>query len=331
MDYIPDSKRYDSMKYNRCGKSGLLLPIVSLGMWHNFGDGAVFENCRAMVRTAFDLGITHFDLANVYGPPQGSAEDNFGKILNLDFRGYRDDMVISTKAGFMMRPGPYGDWGSRKYLLSSLDNSLKRMGLEYVDIFYHHRPDPNTPLEETMSALDQAVRQGKALYAGISNYNPDRTKAAIKILKDLGTPCLIHQMRYSMFDRTPEDGLLDVLEKEGVGAIAYSPLGKGMLTDRYLDGIPKDSRAAGPSNFLKPSDLTPSAMKKVRELNEIAEARGQSLAQMALAWALRNGRITSVLVGASKLSQIEDSVKSVNNLEFSEAELSEIEKILAQQ
>ncbi len=331
VDYIPDSKRYDGMKYNRCGKSGLLLPMISLGLWHNFGDEANFENSRAMVRRAFDLGITHFDLANNYGPPPGSAEENFGKIMKFDFQGYRDDMIISTKAGYTMRPGPYGDWGSRKYLLSSLDSSLKRMGLEYVDIFYHHRPDPNTPMEETMSALDQAVRQGKALYAGISNYNPEKTRAAVKILKSLGTPCLIHQMRYSMFDRTPEGGLLDALEQEGVGSIAFSPLAKGMLTDRYLEGIPEDSRAAGSSIFLKTSDLTPEVMKKVKALNELAASRGQSLAQIALAWVLRGGRVTSVLVGASKPSQIEDSVKTVNKLDFSEAELTEIEKILAQQ
>ena len=315
MDYIPDSNRYNGMKYSRCGKSGLLLPMISLGLWHNFGGEALFENSRAMVRRAFDLGITHFDLANNYGPPPGSAEENFGKILKLDFKGYRDDMLISTKAGYTMRPGPYGDWGSRKYLLSSLDSSLKRMGLEYVDIFYHHRSDPNTPLEETMSALDQAVRQGKALYAGISNYNPEQTKAAIKILKSFGTPCLIHQMRYSMFDRTPEGGLLDVLEQEGVGSIAFSPLAKGMLTDRYLEGIPKDSRAAGSSIFLKTSDLTPAVMKKVKDLNELAAARGQSLAQMALAWVLRMAGYFCV-GGASKPSQMRILSKRWDKLDF---------------
>ena len=275
MTYLPSEKRYNSMKYNRCGRSGLKLPAVSLGLWHNFGGVDAFENSRAMIHKAFDLGITHFDLANNYGPPPGSAEENFGRILKQDMRAYRDEMVISTKAGYYMWEGPYGDWGSRKYLLSSLDQSLKRMGLEYVDIFYHHRPDPDTPLEETMGALDQAVRQGKALYVGLSNYNAEQTQKAVDILKQLGTPCLIHQPSYSMFNRWIEDGLLEVLEKEGIGCIAFSPLAQGMLTDKYLKGIPEDSRAAKPHGYLKEREITEERLNKIRKLNQLAEERGR--------------------------------------------------------
>lgn len=330
MEYQACSTRYATMKYNRCGKSGLKLPAISLGLWHNFGGVDVFENSRAIARRAFDLGITHFDLANNYGPPPGSAEENFGKIMKLDFKPYRDEMIISTKAGYYMWEGPYGEWGSRKYMLSSLDQSLKRMGLDYVDIFYSHRPDPETPLEETMGALDTAVRQGKALYVGISNYKPDQAKQAIKILRDLGTPCLIHQPSYSMFNRWIEDeGLLDLLEEEGVGSIVYSPLAQGLLTNKYLKEIPADSRAAkSTSRFLNKSDITPEKLNKIHKLNELANERGQSLAQMALAWVLRKGRVTSALVGASKVSQIEDNVAALNNLEFSEEELNKIEQIL---
>ena len=328
MSYLANNERYQAMKYNRCGKSGLKLPAVSLGLWHNFGDVTLFENSRAMVRKAFDLGITHFDLANNYGPPAGSAEENFGRILREDFKSYRDEMIISTKAGYEMWPGPYGDWGSKKYLVSSLDQSLKRIGVDYVDIFYHHRPDPNTPLEETMAALDLIVRQGKALYVGISNYKPEEAKKAIKLLKELGTPCLIHQPRYSMLDRWVEDGLLDVLEEEGVGSIAFSPLGKGLLTDRYLNGIPSDSRAASQSVFLRTDEITAKNVEIAKKLNVIAQNRGQKLAQMALAWVLRGERVTSVLIGASKVSQVEDCAATVNNLSFTEEELKSIEEIL---
>ncbi|WP_079913709.1 L-glyceraldehyde 3-phosphate reductase [Paenibacillus sp. 32352] len=328
MSYIPSNERYETMVYNRCGTSGLMLPAVSLGLWHNFGGHDSYENGRAMVRRAFDLGITHFDLANNYGPPPGSAEENFGKMLQADFAGYRDEMIISTKAGYRMWPGPYGDFGSKKYIVSSLDQSLKRMNLDYVDIFYHHRPDANTPLEETMGALDLLVRQGKALYVGISNYRADRAKEAIAILKSMGTPVVIHQPRYSMLDRWVEDGLLDVLEEQGVGSIAYSPLFKGILTDRYLNGIPKDSRAAGSSVFLKPEELTDEMLGKVRRLDELAKQRGQKLSQMAIAWVLRGGRVTSALIGASKVSQIEDAVAGLSNLSFSEEELAAIESIL---
>jgi len=315
------------MLYNRCGKWGLKLPAVSLGLWHNFGGVDVFENGRAMLRRAFDMGITHFDLANNYGPPPGSAEENFGKYMQLDFRPYRDELIISTKAGYLMWPGPYGEWGTRKYLLSSLDQSLKRMGLEYVDIFYSHRPDPDTPLEETMMALDQAVRSGKALYAGISNYPADMTKEASRILKQLGTPCLIHQPKYSMFERWIEESLLDVLEEEGIGCIPFSPLAQGLLTDRYLNGIPDGSRASKSWGFLKPHQVGP-AIEKVKKLNEIAISRGQSLAQMALAWILKDKRITSVLIGASSVKQLEDNVAMLQNLSFSSEELEAIEKIL---
>lgn len=326
MTYVAQENRYDSMKYNRCGKWGLKLPAVSLGLWHNFGGIDNFENGRAMLHRAFDLGITHFDLANNYGPPPGSAEENFGKILKQDFAAYRDELIISTKAGYLMWPGPYGEWGSRKYLLSSLDQSLKRMGLEYVDIFYSHRPDPDTPLEETMMALDQAVRSGKALYAAISNYPADMTREAARILKELGTPCLIHQPKYSMFVRWVEDELLDVLEQEGIGCIPFSPLAQGLLTDRYLKGIPEGSRATR-EVFLKKEHVD-SAYKKIVALNEIARERGQSLAQMALAWVLRDNRITSVLIGASSVKQIDDNVETLRNLPFSVEELQKIETIL---
>jgi len=305
------------------------LPVVSLGLWHNFGGDAVLENARAMIRTAFDLGITHFDLANNYGPPPGSAEESFGRILAQDFRSLRDEMIISTKAGYLMWPGPYGEWGSKKYLVASLDQSLLRMGLDYVDIFYSHRPDPETPLEETMGALDLVVRQGKALYAGISNYKVPEAREAIGILRRLGTPCLIHQPSYSMFNRWVEDGLLDLLEAEGVGSIAFSPLARGLLSDRYLSGIPADSRAAGPSPALTPKDITEAALARARALNAIASARGQSLAQMALAWVLRGGRVTSVVIGASKPHQVIDCAGAVRSLTFAAEELSKIEAILA--
>jgi L-glyceraldehyde 3-phosphate reductase len=326
MTYIADENRYDTMKYNHCGKSGLKLPAVSLGLWHNFGGIDVFENGREMLHRAFDLGITHFDLANNYGPPPGSAEENFGKILKQDFQAHRDELIISTKAGYLMWPGPYGEWGSRKYMLSSLDQSLKRMGLEYVDIFYSHRPDPDTPIEETMMALDQAVRSGKALYAAISNYPADMTREAARILKELGTPCLIHQPKYSMFVRWIEEGLLDVLEEEGIGCIPFSPLAQGLLTDRYLKGIPEGSRATR-EVFLKKEHVD-TAHDKIIKLNEIALQRGQSLAQMALAWVLRDKRITSVLIGASSVKQIEDNVETLINLSFSDEELQAVEKIL---
>jgi L-glyceraldehyde 3-phosphate reductase len=327
--YIANEQRYDTMQYRRCGKSGLRLPAISLGLWHNFGGADVFENSRAMVRRAFDLGITHFDLANNYGPPYGSAEANFGEILRLDFKPYRDELILSTKAGYDMWPGPYGEWGSRKYLLASLDQSLKRMGVEYVDIFYSHRPDPETPVEETMSALDQAVRSGKALYAGISSYNPAQTAAALKILRELGTPCLIHQPKYSMFVRTPEQGLLDVLGNEGVGAIAFCPLAQGLLTNRYLQGIPAGSRATK-AVFLKTSDITEGRLKQIRALNELAAQRGQSLAQMALAWVLHDGRMTSALIGASRVEQIEQNVAALANLSFAAEELACIDAIVSQ-
>jgi L-glyceraldehyde 3-phosphate reductase len=327
--YPASEKRYDTMQYRRTGRSGLRLPAISLGLWHNFGGADRFENGRAMVRRAFDLGITHFDLANNYGPPPGSAEMNFGQILRMDFAAYRDEMIISSKAGYDMWPGPYGEWGSRKYLLASLDQSLKRMGLEYVDIFYSHRPDPDTPLEETMGALDRAVRSGKALYAGISNYNAEQAAAAIKILRELGTPCLIHQPKYSMFVRTAEQGLFDVLGKDDVGAIAFTPLAQGLLTDRYLHGIPADSRATK-AVFLKESDISEDRLKRIRALNELAKQRGQSLAQMALAWVLRDGRMTSALIGASRVEQIEQNVAALANLNFSADELARIDAIVGQ-
>jgi L-glyceraldehyde 3-phosphate reductase len=313
------------MQYRRTGRSGLLLPAISLGLWHNFGGVDNFENGLAMVRRAFDLGITHFDLANNYGPPYGSAETNFGEILRRDFAAHRDELIISTKAGYDMWPGPYGNWGSRKYLLASLDQSLKRMGLEYVDIFYSHRPDPETPVEETMGALDQAVRSGKALYVGLSNYNASQAAAAVKILRELGTPCLIHQPKYSMFVRTPEQGLLDVLGREGVGTIAFCPLAQGLLTDRYLKGIPADSRATK-EKFLKTSDIDERRLKQIRALNELAVQRGQTLAQMALAWVLL--RVTSALIGASRVEQIEQNVAALTNLSFTAEELARIDAIV---
>jgi L-glyceraldehyde 3-phosphate reductase len=323
--YTANEQRYDTMQYRRTGRSGLLLPAISLGLWHNFGGVDDFENSRAMVRRAFDLGITHFDLANNYGPPPGSAETNFGEILRRDFAAHRDEMIISTKAGYDMWPGPYGNWGSRKYLLASLDQSLKRMGLEYVDIFYSHRPDPETPVEETMAALDQAVRSGKALYVGLSNYNASQTAAAVKILRELGTPCLIHQMKYSIFQRALEQGLLDVLGKEGVGAIAFCPLAQGLLTDRYLKGIPADSRATK-EKFLKTSDIDERRRKQIRALHSLAAQRGQSLAQMALAWVLL--RMTSALIGASRVEQIEQNVAALANLNFTAEELTRIDAIV---
>lgn len=323
-----DRKYLSAIFNNRAGRSGLKLPAISLGLWHNFGGIDVLENGRAMLRRAFDLGITHFDLANNYGPPPGSAEETFGRVLREDLRPYRDEMIISTKAGYYMWPGPYGEWGSKKYLVSSLDQSLKRMGLEYVDIFYHHRPDPDTPLEETMSALDLVVRQGKALYVGLSNYRPEETRAAAKILKELGTPCVIHQPSYSMMNRWIEEGLQDVLQEEGIGSIVFSPLEKGILTDRYLGGIAPDSRAAGPSVFLRAEDLTGERIGQVKRLNDLAAARGQKLSQMALSWVLRGGKVTSALIGASKVSQIEDAVVALRNTSFSAEELGKIDEIL---
>jgi L-glyceraldehyde 3-phosphate reductase len=326
--YVADDKRYDSMEYRRSGRSGIRLPAVSLGLWHNFGGVDNFENSRAMLRRAFDLGITHFDLANNYGPPYGSAEETFGQIFKKDFLPYRDELIISTKAGWDMWPGPYGDLGSRKYMLASLDQSLKRMGLEYVDIFYHHRPDPDTPMEESLGALDTAVRSGRALYVGISAYNAKQTAEAIRILRALGTPCLIHQPKYSMFVRDPEQGLFDVLEKEGVGSIVFSPLAQGLLSDRYLHGIPSDSRAAR-DFFLKKKDIGEDKLSKIRALNEIAKQRGQTLAEMAVAWVLRDPRVTSALVGTSKVSQVDDNVAALKNLKFSAEELRKIDGALA--
>ncbi|MFD2521444.1 L-glyceraldehyde 3-phosphate reductase [Emticicia soli] len=328
MSYIANPERYEKMTYRRCGKSGLKLPAISLGLWHNFGGVDVFENYRAILRTAFDNGITHFDLANNYGPPPGSAEENFGILLKKDFAQYRDELIISSKAGYLMWPGPYGEWGSKKYLVASLDQSLKRMGLDYVDIFYHHRPDPDTPLEETMAALDLIVRQGKALYVGISNYQAEDAAKAIEILKQLGTPCLIHQPKYSMFERWVEGGLLDVLGENGVGCIPFSPLAQGLLTDKYLKGIPTDSRAAKTHGHLQENQVSDGAIAKIRQLNDLAIGRGQTLAQMALAWLLKDYRVTSVLIGASRVSQLEDSLKCLDNLDFSHDELQQIENIL---
>jgi L-glyceraldehyde 3-phosphate reductase len=328
MSYIPNVERYNNMQYTRCGNSGILLPKISLGLWHNFGGVDVYENAKNMVLKAFDLGITHFDLANNYGPPPGSAETNFGYILKQELKAYRDELIITSKAGYLMWPGPYGEWGSKKYLIASCDQSLKRMGLEYVDIFYSHRPDPNTPLEETMMALNQIVKSGKALYAGISSYSPEESQKAIDILKSLGTPCLVHQPSYSMFNRWIEDSLLDTLEKNGVGSVVFSPLFQGLLTDKYLNEIPEDSRVAKPHGFLKASDLTTDKIKKVKALNEIALKRGQKLSQMALAWVLRDNRVTSVIIGASKISHITDAVNAQTNLHFSSEELVLIENVL---
>lgn len=328
MTYQPAANRYSDMEYRRCGNSGLKLSAFSLGLWHNFGQNSDFENSRNLIKTAFDSGITHFDLANNYGPPPGSAEECFGKILKTDFKNYRDEMIISSKAGYTMWDGPYGDWGSKKYLVSSLDQSLKRMDLEYVDIFYHHRPDPETPLEETMAALNLIVQQGKALYAGISNYRPAEAAKAFKILKEMGTPCLIHQPKYSMFERWIEDGLLDLLGKEQVGCIPFSPLAQGLLTDKYINGIPADSRVATSGQFLNASHITTERLDKIKALNTIAEERGQKLAQMALAWILRDPRVTSVLIGSSRPAQILDSIKALENTAFSEEELKKIDLIL---
>jgi L-glyceraldehyde 3-phosphate reductase len=327
--YSPSPTRYDKPSiYRRCGRSGIQLPLISLGLWHNFGNVDAYENGQAIVRRAFDLGITHFDLANNYGPPPGSAETNFGKILGADLAAHRDELIISTKAGYHMWAGPYGEWGSRKYLLSSLEQSLKRLQLDYVDIFYHHRPDPNTPLEESMGALAHAVRSGKALYVGLSNYKPEETARAAKILRDLGTPALIHQPRYSMFDRWIEPALIDVLASEGMGCIPFSPLAQGLLTNRYLDGIPADARAAK-NGFLKSDRITPELLAKITRLNTLAMSRGQSLAQMALAWTVRDPRVTTALIGASKVSQLEDNFAALNTLDFTSYELAQIDTILA--
>lgn len=331
MNYIAETNRYKEMTYRRCGNSGLKLPALSLGLWHNFGGVDVYENYRAILHLAFDRGITHFDLANNYGPPPGSAEENFGRILHQDFKQYRDELIISTKAGYTMWNGPYGDWGSKKYLVSSLDQSLKRMNLDYVDIFYHHRPDPETPLEETMAALDLIVRQGKALYIGLSNYRTPEFEKATKILNDLGTPCLIHQPKYSMFERWVEESLLDSLEKNQVGCIPFSPLAQGLLTNKYLNGVPDDSRLAKANGFLNEQYATPDKIEKAKQLNDIADQRGQTLAQMAIAWLLKDDRVTSVLVGASKPAQLADSLKALDNIIFEENELRAIEDILRDQ
>ncbi|HWQ45545.1 MAG TPA: L-glyceraldehyde 3-phosphate reductase [Longilinea sp.] len=329
MDYLPADSRYDSMDFVRCGRSGLKLPAISLGLWQNFGGINSRENGRAIIRRAFDMGVTHFDLANNYGPPPGSAEENFGWILAQDLKRYRDEMVISSKAGYTMWPGPYGDWGSRKYLISSLDQSLKRMQVDYVDIFYHHRLDPETPLEESMAALDHIVRSGKALYAGISNYSAEDTRKAAKILRGLGTPCLIHQPVYNMFNRWIEGDLLKVLREDGIGCIVFSPLAQGLLTNRYLQGIPTGSRAAGPVGFLQEKDITEVKIEKVRRLNQLAEARGQTMAQMAIAWVLRHPEVTSALVGASSVGQLEDNIAALKVSVFSSEEINQIDAILA--
>jgi L-glyceraldehyde 3-phosphate reductase len=328
MNYLAAESRYTPMPYRRCGRSGLMLPAVSLGLWHNFGHVDHFDNARAVVRHAFDHGITHFDLANNYGPPPGSAESVFGDILKRDFGPYRDELIISSKAGYRMGPGPYGEWGSRKNLISSLDQSLKRLGLDYVDIFYSHRPDPDTPLEETMGALDHIVRSGRALYVGVSNYPPQMLREAAALLRQMGTPCLIHQPRYNLFDRQIEGGLLDALRDEGAGCIAFSPLAQGLLTDKYLGGIPADSRAAKSVGFLTPKDVTPERLTAITHLNDIASARGQKLSQMALAWVLRHAQMTSVLIGASRVSQIDDAVGAVQKLGFNDGEYAAIEQAL---
>ena len=326
---MPDPARYDHMPYRRCGRSGLRLPAISLGLWHNFGSVDPFDTARAMVLRAFDLGITHFDLANNYGPEPGSAEETFGRVLARDLRGHRDELIVSTKAGYRMWPGPYGEWGSRKYLVASLDQSLKRMGLDYVDIFYSHRPDPDTPLEETMGALDHAVRSGRALYAGISSYSPDETREAARILHALGTPCLIHQPKYSMLVREPEQGLFGALADEGIGCIVFSPLAQGLLTDRYLEGIPADSRAAKPHGFLQTDAVTPERQAQLRALNGIAAERGQTLAQLAIAWVLRHEVVTSALIGASRVAQVEDAVAALDRRTLSADELAAVDAALA--
>ncbi len=330
MPYLASETRYDSMSYNRVGRSGLRLPPISLGWWYNFGSVDQFENARAMARYAFDHGITHFDLANNYGPMPGSAEETLGRLLKQDFGPYRDELIISSKAGYYMWPGPYGEWGSRKYLVASLDQSLKRMGLDYVDIFYSHRPDPDTPLEETMGALDFIVRSGRALYVGLSSYDPEQTRRAAQILRDLGTPCLIHQPRYSLLDRWVEDGLLDVLDEEGIGCIVFSPLAQGQLTDRYLKGVPEGARASKTVGVWLTTDAVQDNLPKVRKLNEVAKQRGQKLSQMAIAWVLRRPQVTSALIGASSVGQLEDNLVTLNNLSFSKEELATIEKILGE-
>ena len=327
--YNPSDTRYVSMPYQRCGRSGLKLPAISLGLWHNFGAVDPLENSRAMALRAFDLGITHFDLANNYGPPPGSAEETFGRVLKQDLASYRDELVISTKAGYWMWPGPYGEWGSRKYLVASLDQSLRRLGSDYVDIFYHHRPDPDTPMEETMGALDHIVRSGRALYVGISSYTADQTRDAARLLRELGTPCLIHQPRYNMFDRWIENGLLAVLGEEGIGCIVFSPLAQGLLSDRYLKGIPSDSRAAKPHGFLKSEQVTHDKLARIRRLQDLAQARGQTLAQMALGWVLRHPEVTSALIGASRIAHIEDAIGALANRTFSTGELMVIDEILS--
>jgi len=328
--YLPSETRYDNPSfYRRCGRSGLKLPLISLGLWHNFGGTDSFENGRAIVRRAFDLGITHFDLANNYGPPYGSAEETFGRLLRLDLTPYRDELIVSTKAGYDMWPGPYGNWGSRKYLLASLDQSLQRLGMDYVDIFYHHRPDPETPLEETAGALTHAVRSGKALYAGVSNYGPEQTARIAALLRDAGTPCLIHQPKYNMLDRTPEQGLFDVLQQEGVGSIVFCPLAQGLLTNRYLSGIPADARAARDPRFLKPDHITTEKIAQISALDAVAQGRGQSLAQMALAWVLRQPAVTTALIGTSRPGQLDENVAAVKGLDFSSEELAKIDQLLA--
>ena len=331
MKYVPADTRYEKMRYNRSGRSGLKLPAISLGLWHNWGGVDSLENGRAMIHRAFDLGITHFDLANNYGPPYGSAEENFGRLFQSDLSSYRDELVISSKAGWDMWPGPYGDWGSRKYLIASLEQSLRRMGLDYVDIFYHHRPDPETPLEETMGALDSIVRSGKALYIGISQYGPGETREATKILGDLGTPCLIHQPNYSLFDRWIEDGLLETLDSLGIGCIVFSPLAQGLLTNRYLEGIPSDSRAAKSGTNLSRDEITPARLEQIRKLNSIAQERGQSLAQMALTWVLRKPEVTSALIGASRVGQIEELVEALDAPSMTSEELDKVDVALTSQ
>jgi L-glyceraldehyde 3-phosphate reductase len=328
MNFTASKNRYNEMEYRRCGLSGIKLPAISLGLWHNFGDVDDFDIARDILLNAFDYGITHFDLANNYGPSAGSAEVNFGKVINRELSSYRDEVIISTKAGYFMWPGPYGEWGSKKYLIASLDQSLKRMGLEYVDIFYSHRPDTDTPFEETMAALDQIVRQGKALYVGLSNYDPQQTSEAVELLESLGTRCLIHQPKYSMLVREPENGLLDVLKKKGIGCIPFSPLAQGLLTNKYLRGIPKDSRADKSHGFLQKSAITTELVQKLANLDKIAQKRGQSLAQMSLSWVLRDPGITSALIGASSVSQLKNSLECLNNLEFSDAELMEVDSIM---
>jgi L-glyceraldehyde 3-phosphate reductase len=329
MTHLASAERYERMQYRRCGRSGLLLPAIALGLWHNFGEVDPYDACRAIVLDAFDRGITHFDLANNYGPPPGSAEVTFGRILRDELASHRDELIVSSKAGYLMWPGPYGNWGSRKHLTASLDQSLQRLGLEYVDIFYHHRPDPDTPLEETLGALAHAVQSGKALHAGVSSYPPDLTRRAAALLREMGVPCLVHQPKYSMLHRSIEDGLLEVVEEEGIGCVVFSPLAQGLLTDRYLRGVPGDSRAAKPHGFLRPEQVTDAVLTKVRRLNELALGRGQSLAQLAIAWVLRHSQVTSAIVGASRQAQLDDVLGSLSRLTLSADELTEIDRILA--